>query len=268
MRVLPVILLLTLAFSFSLRADEVRLADGRVLEGEVISQPDADIVDLRTGSGSLVVIQHFPRGQIVGIVYGTSPRQKAQDGLRAERQRLGDEGSAEEWWALAERARELGDSIAHRELAAETVARDRHHGPARKALGQIRQRGIWMRPNEGAVSRGEVLHNGRSMTWPEREAAVAQAARDRDLAVARRSEREQEARDRRIRAAAESVAYYDPPSATVIPGYQGSNQARDCRVVYWPVVSGHTTVVQHGGSGLSVTASGRSSGLSWAFTWR
>ena len=266
MRVLPIALLLS-AF-LGLHADEVRLADGRVLEGEVVSKPDADIIDLRTGSGSLVVIQHFARAQILGITYGTSPRQKALDGLRADRKRLDAEGGADEWWALAERARELGDPIVHRELAAETVARDRNHGPARKALGQIRQRGVWMRPNEAAVSRGEVLHNNRSMTWPEREAAVAQVARDRELAVVRRAERDKEARERRIRAAAEAVAYYDPPTETLLHGVHGLGYPRDCRVVYWPVVSGHTAVVQPGGSGLSVSAQGHSHGMRWGFTWR
>lgn len=265
MRVLPVAFLLSALLG--MHADEVRLADGRVLEGEVVSKPDADIVDLRTGSGSLVVIQHFARAQILGITYGTSPRQKALDGLRADRKRLDDEGSPDEWWALAERARELGDPIAHRELAAETVTRDRSHGPARKALGQIRQRGVWMRPNEAAVSRGEVLHNSRYMTWPEREAAVAQVARDREVAVARRAERDKEARERRIRAAAEAVAYYDAPTETILPGYHGSGYAHDCRVVYWPVVTGHT-VVQHGGSGLTVAASGHNHNTSWGFTWR
>ena len=268
MRIVSSVLLLSSLLG--LHADEVRLADGRVLEGEVISSPDAGIVDLRTGSGSLVVVQHFARAQILGITYGTSPRQNALDGLRLDRIRLGEAGSAEEWWALAARARELGDTIGHRDLAAETVARDRDHGPARKALGQIRQRGVWMRPNEAAISRGEVQHNGRFMPWAEREAAVAQVARDREVAVVRRAEREKEARDRRIRAAAEAVAYYDPPQATVIPGYHGWDRARDCRVVYWPVTTGCQTAVVHqgGGAGLTLSAAGHSSGLRWAFTWR
>jgi len=268
MRLFPLVGALAAAVSLAadLAADEVRLADGRVLEGEVVSAPEADIVDLRTGSGSMVVVQHFPRRQVVGITYGTSPRQKALASLQDDRVRLGEDGTADEWWALAERARELGDSVAHRELAAETVARDRAHGPARKALGQIRQRGVWMKPHEAAVSRGEVLHQGRSMTWPEREAAVAQAARDRDIALARRSERDKEARERRIRAAAAAVAYYDPP--TVIPGYGVSGPHRDCRVVYWPVVTGQTTTLVQGGGGLTVNASGHGHGFNWGFTWR
>lgn len=270
MRTLMVILSLS-ALVLGASADEVRLTDGRVLEGVVVSEPDADVVDLRTGSGSMVVVQHFARSQVLGITYGTSPRQKALDALRADRARLGDGGTAREWWALAERARELGDSVVHRELATETVARDRGHGAARKALGQIRQRGVWMRPHEAAISRGEVLHNGRYMTWTEREVAVAQVARDRELAVARRAERAKEARERRIRAAAEAAAYYDPPTATILPGYTAAGHPRDCRVVYWPVVTGHPvqTVIQQGGvGGLTVSAGGQSNGLSWGFTWR
>jgi hypothetical protein len=272
MRSMSVILLSSVALlaPLSAPADEIRLVDGRVLEGEVISAPDADVIDLRTGSGSMKVVQHFTRAQVLSISYGASPRQKALDSLVADRARLGDGGSADEWWALAERARELGDSVTHRELASETVARDRNHASARKALGQIRQRGVWMRPHEAAIARGEVLHNGRSMTWAEREAAVAQAARDRELLVARRAEREKEARERRLRAAAEAAAYYDVPTSTVLPGYHGS-YARDCRVVYWPVVGAHqhsSVIHSGGGSGLTVSAGGQGNGFSWGFTWR
>lgn len=250
-------------------ADEVRLVDGRVLDGEVISPPDAEVLDLRTGSGSLVVVQHFPRAQVAEVRYGTSPRQRAVAAVQDARRRLGDGGDAGEWWALAEQAREAGDPVLQRELAGEVVARDRQHAAARRMLGMVRARGVWMRPAEAAVARGEVLHLGRWVSWPEREAAIAQAEHERQEALARREEREKEARERRIRAAAAAAVENQRfEESTIIPGYSGSyGYGNGCRVVYWPVVNGVTTVNHGTGPGLVVSGSGRSGSSSWSFTW-
>jgi hypothetical protein len=258
-------------------ADEVKLSDGRVLEGEVISRPGADVLDLRTGSSSLSVTQHFPSSQVVAVTYGVSPRQKALAAIAAEAKRLGDGGSAEEWWALAERAREIGDSPYHRELAAITVERDRNHAAARRVLGMVKYKGVWMRPNEAAVARGEVFQDGHYMTWNDREEAIRQAQVHKEQVASRRAEQEKEARERRLRAAAEAAAYSDPGPG---PGLYSSSSAYGAyaipvgpayRAVYWPglcptgngMVYGNT----RSGSILSVSASGHSGSTSWSLNW-
>lgn len=254
-----------------LSADEVRLVDGRVLEGEVISRPDAEMIDLKTGSSSLSVVQHFHRSQVASITYGASPRQKAIAAIVAEAKRLGDGGTADEWWALAEKAREAGDSPYHRELAAITVERDRNHAAARRALGMVRYKGVWMRPNEAAVARGEVMYQGRYVTWNDREEAIRQAQAQKEAAIARRQEQEREARERRLRAAAEAALrpdpgpIYTPPASTYV--YGSYTPGPYYQAIYWPGLCHPRPVVYGGGSTLSVSASGHSGSTSWSLNW-
>jgi hypothetical protein len=93
----------------SLEADEVYLRDGRVLEGEVISAPEAAVVDLKAGSGTLVAIQHFDRALVQRVTYGVSAREQALVDLRIRRAALASGGEAADWWALShQRARVRG----------------------------------------------------------------------------------------------------------------------------------------------------------------
>lgn len=266
-----VILWLVIASVGWLQADEVRLSDGRVLEGEIVSPPDAEMLDLRTGSSSLSVIQHFPRSQVVAVTYGASPRQKALAAIVADATRLGDGGTAEQWWALAERAREAGDSPYHRELAGIAVERDRNHAAARRALGMVTYKGVWMRPNEAAVARGEVLHEGRFLTWADREAAIHQAQVRKDQLIARRAEQEKAARERRLRAAAEAAVYSDPGPglgirASSSGGHHGYAHGSSYHVIYWPGL--YPAPVPHcGGSSVSLSVSGSHDHGNWSFSW-
>ncbi len=256
-------------------ADEVRLRDGRVLEGDVVSAPDATVVDLRTGSGSLIVVQHVPVDQVERIDYGPSPRLVALEKLRAERAQLGDRGDASALWALALRARELRDQVLFRELAADIVASERDHGEARKALGMVRYRGVWMRANEAAIARGEVLHQGQWLSWAAREEQVQLAARRQADAQARREAREREARQRAIDRAVD-----EPAAATLVPGYTTRGGAGiplyangggayypglSPHVVYWPPVC--PAPGPGYGGGVSVHGHGGGSSSSWDFSW-
>jgi len=271
--------LVTLATSVAgLLADEVTLTDGRVLEGEVISRPGADILDLRTGSSSLSVIQHFPRSQVASVSFGVSPRQKALEAIASDAKRLANGGTAEEWWALAERAREAGDSPYHRELATITVERNRNHAAARRSLGMIQYKGVWMRPNEAAVARGEVLYEGRYLTWADREEAIHQAQLHRELVAARRAEQEKAAHDRRMRAAAEAAAY-DPGPGSGIEIYSSAysqgvyNPGSYYHSVYWPnlcqpVATPYYNNNCNSGSNLTIAATGSSGNSSWGLIWR
>ena len=256
-----------------LLADEVTLTDGRVLEGQVISRPEAEILDLRTGSSSLSVIQHFPRSQVASVSFGVSPRQKALESIASDAKRLANAGTAEEWWALAERAREAGDSPYHRELAAITVERNRNHAAARRSLGMIQYKGVWMRPNEAAVARGEVLYEGHYLTWADREEAIHLAQLHREQVAARRAEQEKEAHERRLRAAAEA-ATYDPGPGSGLEIYSSAsprgvyNPGSYYHSVYWPGLCQPVAAPYcNGGSNLTLSASGHSGNTSWSLNW-
>ncbi len=256
-------------------ADDVHLLDGRVLEGEIVSAPDEDPVRLRRGSGTLIVVQHIPRDQVAEVVFGTNERQLAVAALQTERAALAalpDGGDAQAWWALAERARDLGDPGLARELAIEVVARDRGHADARRLMGMTLVRGVWMRANEASVATGQILHQGRWMTWNERQAAIADQERRAGLAAARR-EAADDRRAARAAARASTQLPYGPISTPAYSyggyGYGFDNPyRRQPTIVTWPgcqVGSGHASSY---GSGLTVAGSGSSGSSSWSFNWR
>ncbi|MBA3846341.1 MAG: hypothetical protein H0X45_06835 [Planctomycetes bacterium] len=251
-------------------ADDVHMLDGRVLEGEVVSAPDEDPVRLRRGSGTLIVVQHIPRDQVAQVVFGTNERQLAVAALQAERVALSahpDAGEAQAWWALAERARDLGDPGLARELAIEVVARDRGHADARRLMGMTLVKGVWMRANEAAVATGQILHQGRWMTWDERQAAIANQERRVGLAAARR----EAADERRAARASARVGTQLPygPISTPAYSYDGYGYGYDNPyrrqpvIVTWPGCH----VGSSYGSGLTVAGSGSSGSSSWSFNW-
>ncbi len=189
-------------------SDEIHLADGRIVEGEVL--------DLGTGESELTIVQGGMRAsqriassQILKVVKGPGRQQQAYVWLQARKQELtraAGGGSAEGWWDLAVQAQERKESVFARECAAEVIQRDRHHAAARLLLGQVRQNGVWMQVQEANVARGEVYHVGRWMPWSEREAlreAEAKQAAELRAALAK-AMREAQERD------------YQPPAETII----------------------------------------------------
>jgi hypothetical protein len=257
----------------SAAADEVYLRDGRVLEGEVISAPDAAVVDLKAGSGSLVAISHFERAQVLRITFGVSAREQGLQELRARRAALGTGGEAEDWWAISQHARDLGDSLMAKECATETLARDRDHAEAAKLLGLSRSHGIWMRANEVATDRGEVLFRGRWMSWAAREQLLADEARNRAEALAEFKEREE---NRRIAAAQSQVeaGYGLAPATSLQPTYQqlypqqqtgvffGGTGSGFGRSVLWP-----NAYAPGCGPFIGIHANGGGANTSWSFNW-
>ncbi len=237
---------LALAGLASVAADEVYLRDGRVLEGEVISAPEAAVVDLRAGSGTLVAISHFERSQVLRITYGVTAHEIALSQLRTRRAALGSGGEAEDWWALSQQARAAGDALMAKECAAEVMARDRDHAEAAKLLGLSRSHGIWMRANEVATARGEVLFRGRWMSWGEREQLLAEEARARAQELAELKAREDA---RRIAAAQANVEAGGGLAAETIlqPGYSQPGY----RQPYVPLYPVQQSGVSFGGTGAS-----------------
>jgi hypothetical protein len=264
---------LALAAIASAAADEVYLRDGRVLEGEVISAPDAAMVELKAGSGSLVAISHFERAQVLRITFGVSAREQGLQELRARRAALSTGGEAEEWWSLSQHARDLGDTLMAKECASETLARDRDHAEAAKLLGLSRSHGIWMRANEVATDRGEVLYRGRWMSWAAREQVLADEARSHAEALSEFKAREE---NRRIAAAQASVEAGSglAPETSLQPTYQQLQPQQQSGVFFGTTGSGfgRSVLWQNAYAPacapfIGVHASGGGAHSSWSFNW-
>lgn len=246
--------------------DEVYLTDGRVIEGTVTPvENGGGAVNVRVGSGGMVVVQHFSADQVEKVVYGRSARQNKIDAIVKAKEALTEDSEADECWNLAEQAREAGDQALFRELALETLARDRENEDARKALGLTTVRGICMRPNEAAVASGLVSFNGHWMTWSEREENLRLQAKREETAAAQR----QEIEDRRAARAAAQAAYdslVDPYASFDIPSSRPAYNAP--RVIYWGVPA-YVPVHGHGvtNSGFSVKAKGGNKHTQWSFSW-
>ncbi len=242
-------------------AAEIHLEDGRVIEGEVISAAGAELVEIKASAGGMTAIQRFPASQVVKIVEGPTARQQALADIAKRRAALGAAGTADEWWSLALAASRAGDAVTARDLAAQVVARDRSHPEAHKLLGQVRSNGVWMRPNEVAVARGFVRHDGKWMSWEDRESAIA-------LAANKRQEMD-EARKRRIEQAREAanVAAAAASTGPIFGAYRSvPSSPSNVHVVYWPTCQ-PVQVVQAPQSGLTVQGAGGGSSFRWAFNW-
>ena len=189
-------------------SDEIHLADGRVVEGEVLDLGNGES-ELTIVQGGMRASQRIASNQILKVVKGPGRQQQAYvllQGRKQELTRAAGGGSAEGWWDLAGQAQERKESVFARECAAEVVQRERHHAAARSLLGQVRQNGVWMLAQEANVARGEVYHAGRWMPWSEREAlreAEAKHAAELRAALAK-AMREAQERD------------YQPPAETII----------------------------------------------------
>ncbi len=161
-----------------LQADEITLKDGRVIDGDVQSVPGEPLVEFKTRVGGMTAVLHFKASDIVTITYGKTLHQKKQEAFDAKRLALtASDGTADQWWALAEEAKALGESPAFRELAKAAIARDADFAPAHAALGEVKQDGKWMKPAAAAAARGEVFFRGKWVQAAEREGVLAEEAR-------------------------------------------------------------------------------------------
>lgn len=286
---IPVLLLAT-CFAGALPGDELYLTDGRVIEGEIISAADADVIDIRVGTTGLVAIQHFPRTKVLRVVHRVSARQTAMNELQQQIDALADktDATAAEWWDLARRFQNRGELASAKEMAARVVAIDRHHADARRLLGMVRHQGVWMRPNEIATARGEVFFRGAWVSWAQQEEALAEEARRREEQLALRKERDEQRRQARLAAAvaAENAAalqetyvsgyyrspYYNPYGGSFYGGsyfngnYGGGYYGGGYRPGYRP---GHPLIPQPwcAPGGWHVGAVGGGSKHAWAFRW-
>jgi len=272
-----------------LHADEITLKDGRVIDGEVLSPAGIDQVEIRTRTGGMVAVLHVKAGEIAGIRYGKTEQQKRQEAFDVKRAALAkSDGTAEQWWALAEEAKSLGEHPVFRQLTQTTIAHDTDFAPARAALGQIKQDGKWMKPAEAAAARGEVFFRGKWVQATEREGILNEEARvakevetkaDKDRA-ARLADIElatKEAELRSAQAEARRAAEPAPPAQVIYSTYTPYPT-----IIRNPYVWGGCPTPYTGGfqqaqiatgcpvwnGGLSVQASGQGNGFNWGLNFR
>jgi len=246
-------------------AEDVTLDDGRVVSGEVSTDPATGEVSVTVVTAGMTAVQHFPASKVVGIVRGTN---NDEAGIVQARTALGADGDADAFWALSVRAQGIGDTVLARQLAADTISRDRYHAPAHKYLGMVAQNGIWMKPAEAAIARGEVRFEGRFMTWGAREAVIA--ARERRQ---RQMEMEHQQRVAAEKAEAEAEAEDDQSVPGLLPGgtvYTTNSPAiliappLQSQVQMWPTNPAPPPPQQ---GGLQIHAAGATGNTSWSFRW-
>lgn len=275
----------------SLAADEVRMRDGRVIDGEVLSEAGAAEVTVVTRAGGMSATLHLKSADVLAIRYGKSDQQKRIDAFQGKRTKLEADPAttADAYWRLAEEAKSLGENVAFRELANRVLDVDADHPQARQALGYVLQDRRWMKPAEAAIARGEVYFRGRWMPAAQRDAvlveerrvqdeaeAKAAAAREQRLAELEMAKKEADLRaaQRAAEPAPPTVIYnttYTPVPSILYGSYYnnggwgggswGGGYGRPPSVVYPPAPA-------CGGSSLQVQASGQGNGYNWAFGYR
>ncbi|MCK6479512.1 MAG: hypothetical protein HUU06_05585 [Planctomycetaceae bacterium] len=164
---------LALAAARPAPADEVKMKDGRVLEGRVLSETASEVT-LRLRFGGDVTLK---RTEIASLERKDLPEEAI-----AKRRAALDPKDAEGLWKLALEAKALKLRRQHEALLAEVLAADPDHAGAREARGDVLHGGKWMTPAErdralkdeevrARAKEGLVEHGGRWVT-PEEKAAL------------------------------------------------------------------------------------------------
>jgi len=191
---------------------QVFLDDGRVIEGEVLSNHDAEQIDVEITGGGIRAVLHFDREEVVRIVDARSARSHAILSVEGEYADLGPAPTADQVWELAERLDELGAPLAFKAMAERVIAIDSDHGAAREALGYRRFEDEWMKPHEIARAKGLVRFEGRWLTQEAYEERLEQLEAERQRRHEERMAREERRHERRL-ARIESRAAYDYATA-------------------------------------------------------
>jgi hypothetical protein len=268
MRLLPACAVLALCAALS--GDEIHLADGSILDGEVVPSGDPAVVAVRFSAGGMSAVRRLPAAEVVQVAPGPSARQRSRDALAADERALATGGDAPAWMALAERARQLGDGTWARRLAEVALARDPQCAAAHRLFGRSLVDGRWLTTAEAARAAGKQWHDGRWMSpeeIAEQEAGRVRRHEERLAALQRRAElAEAERRTRQAESEAAASSSYTYVSGVVVPGWRTGG---------WPVAPAlpllacprPAPLVLAPASGGSLTAAGRSSNAAWSLTW-
>ena len=274
----------------SANADEVRLRDGRLIEGEVTSPTGASEVVVVTRAGGMSATLHLKAADVLKITFGKSKQQQSLEAFQAKRSKAEADPAttADQLWRIAESAKALGENIAFRELAQAVLDKDGDHLAARQALGYVLQDRRWMKPAEAALARGEVFFRGRWIPSAQRDAVLAEERRAVDEAEAkatrareaRLAQIELEKKEAELRAA-QIAAQPAPP--TIIYGSYSQVPSIYTSGTYWnngywgggchrpggfrrPVTGG--PVVPTCPPPLHFSANGQGNGVNWSLNYR
>lgn len=199
------IVALGLAHAAPARADEVRLRDGRVIEGSVLDDGDHLLIRRRLGE------VRVPKADV------TSVRETDDDFRRLERLRRElAQGNADERYRFAAACRDLGFEDEARRAFLGVLRLDADHPGARAALGFVRHEGRWVTLADKHRAEGLVEHRGAWVTPAqkaelEREALARTEAerRAREEALAAREEERRAAREAERDARRERIRAYE-----------------------------------------------------------
>jgi hypothetical protein len=149
------------ALSFPLTADEIRLKNGRILEGVARDQGDKVVVEVDGGTITL------GRDQIQSITHSSGPLDELEERSRSAK-------DAESKHQLAVWAEQHGLPAKARELHRQVLELNPDHEGARRTLGYTLYDGKWMTEDEVMAAKGMVRYQGRWVT-PEEQVKLMEA---------------------------------------------------------------------------------------------
>jgi hypothetical protein len=179
-------------------ADEIRLANGRKLEGIVLRKTDAE-VEIEVGAGRITLSSK----DVSSINPGRTALHELAERLEAVR----DSRRAEDHYALAAWAKGRGLTQPVEGLCLRALELDPEHAGARAMLRHEKKDGRWLTFEQAQEARGLVWMDDRWVTPAQVVLAQRQrleAAERRRTADEERKRRQDEERERRERAQAEA----------------------------------------------------------------
>ena len=157
---------------------EVHLADGRVLEGDILSAPGANELAIRTRNDGMEAVIRVPAAQVQRLNADSTPRELALAAFAKKAAALIIAvGDAPAWWTLSQEAKTLNQPSLARKYAQQTIRFDPDHEAARTFLGFERVDGHWLKGADAQVAKGNVLYRGQWLTPAARDALVADETR-------------------------------------------------------------------------------------------
>lgn len=165
--------ILILAAALPIAADEVRLKDGRVIEGNVVE--DGETVRIQGEHGGV----SFRRDMVVKITYGPTRKEVFAQRLAAIR-----EGDVDGLFDLAGWCEAEGMLRERDQLLKRCLEIDPQHDGANEVLGRVKYDGRWMTAEQAAEAQGLVNWGGQWIPKEEkalREALAASASLSQQL---------------------------------------------------------------------------------------